>query len=77
MGFQLKEATRPPTRHLGPLGEIQRGRQQFEELYKTTRCFAPKQDLCLESTDMFALLQREAGSHDACSSLLCCCQSLN
>lgn len=64
MAFQLKEAVLPPpTSRLGPFREIQRGWQQLEEPCKTRRRLPRKQDVGLESTDMFAFLQREAGSH--------------
>lgn len=64
MAFQLKEAALPPpTSRLGHFRGIQRGWQQSEEPCKTRRRLPQKQDVGLESTDMFAFLQREAGSH--------------
>lgn len=64
MAFRLREsALPPPTSCLGPFREIQRGWQQLGESCKARRRLPQKQDVGLESTDMFALLQTEAGLH--------------
>lgn len=63
MAFRLRKcALPPPTSRLRPFREIQRGWQQSGESCKARRRLPQKQDVGLESTDMFALLQTEGRS---------------